>query len=313
MNPTSNEIRWDRGPRKEGANKARVKVPLAPQPPKVCQIIIDSVPKAVRGIDRVRFLSEHVMALLDKDRAILRQHVEHYIKHMLKTGASDIDAGGPASNGYIWYRVDGNKVPHKEMGKIGDDLADILLLNMLSESQIEHLFRKSAIDFSYQLFLEGKRDRRFRVTIYFDYGHLALNVRAIEDKLRTLSSLKFHPIIENGLMFRHIRDGLTLVTGVTGSGKSTTLDAIIDANNNDVNSHIVIIGNPIEYMHDSKQCIIRHREVGRDVSTFKDGVVQALRQDPDMIVIGEMRDPTTDFCSARGDRLRTQSIFYPSH
>lgn len=293
MNPTSNDIRWDRGPRKEGAAKARVKVPLAPQPPKVCQIIIDSVPKAVKGIDRVRFLSEHVMALLDKDRAILRQHVEHYIKHMLKIGASDIDAGGSSSNGYIWYRVDGNKVPHKEMGKIEEDLADILLLNMLSESQIDLLFRRSAVDFSYQLFLEGKRDRRFRVTIYFDYGHLALNIRAIEDKLRTLSSLKFHPIIENGLMFRHIRDGLTLVTGVTGSGKSTTLDAIIDANNSDVNSHVVIIGNPIEYMHESKLCIIRHREVGRDVATFKDGVVQALRQDPDMIVIGEMRDPST--------------------
>jgi len=121
--------------------KARVKVPLAPQPPKVCQIIIDSVPKAVQGVDRVRFLSEHVMALLDKDRAMLRQHIEHYIKHMLKVGASDLDAGSTSSNGYIWYRVDGNKGPHKEMGRISEDLADILFLNMLSEAQIENLFQ----------------------------------------------------------------------------------------------------------------------------------------------------------------------------
>jgi pilus retraction protein PilT len=100
-------------------------------------------------------------------------------------------------------------------------------------------------------------------------------------------------LIERGLMFRHVRDGLTLVTGVTGSGKSTTLDAIIDANNDDVYAHVVIIARPIEYVHRSRKCLIRHREVGRDVRTFKDGIVQALRQDPDIIVIGEMRDPET--------------------
>ena len=273
--------------------KSRAKVPLAPQPPKVCQIILDSVPQSIQGIDRVRFLSEHVSALLDKDRAVLRQHLEHYVRHMLKIGASDLDAGGPACNGYVWYRVDGNKSPHKEMGRVDEDLSNILFLNMLTDNQMEFLFDHSAIDFSYQLFMEGRRARRFRVSLYFDYGFLALNIRAIEEKLRSLNSLKFHPIIERGLMFRNIQDGLTLVTGVTGSGKSTTLDAIIDANNNDAHSHIVIIGNPIEYMHDSKLCIVRHREVGRDVDSFKNGVVQALRQDPDMIVIGEMRDPET--------------------
>ena len=293
MSTHTDELKWDRGPRKEGAMKSRAKVPLAPQPPKVCQIILDSVPQSIQGIDRVRFLSEHVSALLDKDRAVLRQHLEHYVRHMLKIGASDLDAGGPACNGYVWYRVDGNKSPHKEMGRVDEDLSNILFLNMLTDNQMEFLFDHSAIDFSYQLFMEGRRARRFRVSLYFDYGFLALNIRAIEEKLRSLNSLKFHPIIERGLMFRNIQDGLTLVTGVTGSGKSTTLDAIIDANNNDAHSHIVIIGNPIEYMHDSKLCIVRHREVGRDVDSFKNGVVQALRQDPDMIVIGEMRDPET--------------------
>lgn len=293
MSTHTDELKWDRGPRKEGAMKSRAKVPLAPQPPKVCQIILDSVPQSIQGIDRVRFLSEHVSALLDKDRAVLRQHLEHYVRHMLKIGASDLDAGGPACNGYVWYRVDGNKSPHKEMGRVDEDLSNILFLNMLTDNQMEFLFNNSAIDFSYQLFMEGRRARRFRVSLYFDYGFLALNIRAIEEKLRSLNSLKFHPIIERGLMFRNIQDGLTLVTGVTGSGKSTTLDAIIDANNNDAHSHIVIIGNPIEYMHDSKLCIVRHREVGRDVESFKNGVVQALRQDPDMIVIGEMRDPET--------------------
>ncbi|MDR9367068.1 MAG: ATPase, T2SS/T4P/T4SS family, partial [Balneolaceae bacterium] len=81
-----------------------------------------------------------------------------------------------------------------------------------------------------------------------------------------------------------------LVTGITGSGKSTTLDTIIDANNRSVRGHIVIVASPIELVHKPQKCIIRHREVGRDVDSFRDGIVQAMRQDPDIVVIGELRD-----------------------
>jgi twitching motility protein PilT len=87
--------------------------------------------------------------------------------------------------------------------------------------------------------------------------------------------------------------GLILVTGITGSGKSTTLDAIIDMNNRDNHGHIVIIANPIEYVHPSKLCLVRHREVGVDVLSFSHGAIEALRQDPDIIMVGEMRDPNT--------------------
>jgi len=90
-----------------------------------------------------------------------------------------------------------------------------------------------------------------------------------------------------------LQQGLTLVTGITGSGKSTTLDSIVDANNHTVDGHVVIIASPIEYVHKSDRCIIRHREVGRDVLSFKEGAIQSLRQDPDIIIIGEMRDPDT--------------------
>jgi twitching motility protein PilT len=118
-------------------------------------------------------------------------------------------------------------------------------------------------------------------------------MRAISDEILPLDSLGFHPKIQKGMMFRHVRDGLTLITGVTGSGKSTTLDAIVDANNRDVPGHIVVIADPIEYMHEPEECIVRHREVGKDVVSFKAGITQALRQDPDIVVIGEMRDPET--------------------
>jgi len=164
----------------------------------------------------------------------------------------------------------------------------------MSPTDLKTLKEERSADFSYELpAVKGMRRKRFRSTAYLDMGTLALNMRAITDELRPLKSLAFHPTVEKGLMFRHIRDGLTLITGVTGSGKSSTLDSIVDANNDDINGHIVVIGRPIEFVHESKKCMIRHREVGKDVNSFKDGIVQALRQDPDIVVIGEMRDPAT--------------------
>jgi twitching motility protein PilT len=120
-----------------------------------------------------------------------------------------------------------------------------------------------------------------------------LNMRAINAIVRPYKNLEFHPNVTRVLSLAHTSQGLTLVTGITGSGKSTTLDSIIDANNHTVDAHVVIIASPIEYVHRPDRCIVRHREVGRDVLSFKDGAVQSLRQDPDMIVIGEMRDPET--------------------
>jgi twitching motility protein PilT len=92
---------------------------------------------------------------------------------------------------------------------------------------------------------------------------------------------------------QYTKEGLVLVTGITGSGKSTTLDAIVDLNNRSTEAHIIIIASPIEFVHTPKKCIIRHREVGRDTTSFKQGPIEALRQDPDIIIIGEMRDPDT--------------------
>ncbi len=273
----------------------RPRVRPVPPLPKICKTVLDSVPPALVGEDRARYLAEQVNALLDKDRTLLREHMQLLVKRMLDLNASDLDMGGPASNGYVWYRVHGDKRPYEEMGTYSCDEAALLILNLLTERQLQIFFEDCSLDFSYELPIEGRNGmpRRFRATVYFDMDHVALNMRAISDEIRPLKSLGFHPLIERGLMFRHVRDGLTLVTGVTGSGKSTTLDAIIDANNDDVYAHVVIIARPIEYVHRSRKCLIRHREVGRDVRTFKDGIVQALRQDPDIIVIGEMRDPET--------------------
>ena len=279
------------------ARKPRVQATRRGLPPlpKICNTIMDAVPESIEGQERLYFLAEQVQSLLNEDRVKLRQRVDLFVEHMLKIGASDIDGGGEACDKHIWYRVDGEKRRHEEMGTYEPMETDILFFNLLNDDQIEHVLEEGAIDFSYSLDVEGKngRPRRFRATIYFDYDHVALNMRSITDEVRPLESLGFHPKIQKGLMFKHVRDGLTLITGVTGSGKSSTLDAIVDANNKDFHGHVVVIAQPVEYMHEPHKCIVRHREVGKDVKTFKDGITQALRQDPDIVVIGEVRDPET--------------------
>jgi twitching motility protein PilT len=134
---------------------------------------------------------------------------------------------------------------------------------------------------------------RFRVDAYFDVDRLALNMRSIIPQLRPLEELEFGSEVEKVLSYNYIKQGLVLITGITGSGKSTTLDAIIQWHNNNAKAHITNIAAPLEYVHRSKRCIIRQREVGKDVLSFHEGVVQALRQDLDIMVVGEMRDPAT--------------------
>lgn len=275
------------------ASSASVAPSVSPLP-RAAREIASHTPRSLKGNSRILHQMEQLARLDGRDRAALTVHVDTLIRRMPDIQASDIDFGGTASNGHVWYRIDGEKCPDGTAGRYTPDEANVLILNLLDSPGRKKLIEWRAADFSYSLTSEeGHRPLRFRATAYLDMEFLALNMRAISAELRSMEELDFHPSIERGMLFRYVRDGLTLITGVTGSGKSTTMDAVIDANNKDINGHIVIIGSPIEYVHESKKCIVRHREVGRDVPSFKDGIVQALRQDPDIVVIGEMRDPTT--------------------
>ena len=265
---------------------------FTPIPPIVRQIA-KSAPRLLAGEDRLRFYAEQILRLDPDARDTIRDSIEQYVARMHPMDASDLDMGGPATVGRVWYRINGDKSPHFELGIRSNDEIDILILNLLSDRNLEDLWEMQSADFSYQIMDEDGTRYRFRCTAYFDNQHLGVCMRAINDSVRSLDTLGFHPVIQRGVLFSNVRAGLALVTGVTGSGKSTTLDAIIDANNHDFDGHIVIIAKPLEYVHHPDRCIIRHREVGPDVPTFKAGVSQALRQDPDIIMIGEMRDPET--------------------
>ena len=142
------------------------------------------------------------------------------------------------------------------------------------------------LDFTYLL----NEDNRFRVNIFHQMDGLSLVLRLIPVKIPTLDELKLPKVIKS---FTDIHRGLVLVTGVTGSGKSTTLAALLDKLNNETNKHIITVEDPIEFIHKDKGCLINQRAIGQDAHSFSDALRAALREDPDIILVGEMRDLET--------------------
>lgn len=259
---------------------------------KMLQEISATLPDTAPGMERQMLIGDLVSRHSPAERTALRKLMDSYLMRMSRMNASDIDVGGYGTSGHIWYRVYGEKRPAKDLGKFTLDEFNVLIQSVLIERQRLFLYENRNLDFSYSI-MEGERMFRFRSNVCFDLDHLAMNMRAINNVIRPYKNLEFHPNVTRVLSLAHTTQGLTLITGITGSGKSTTLDSIIDANNHTVDGHVVIIASPVEYVHIPDRCIIRHREVGRDVLSFKEGAIQALRQDPDIIVIGEMRDPDT--------------------
>lgn len=259
---------------------------------KVLDFVAKDIPPHYFGMEKQEFIAKRLDTLDDKAIQVLRMFYERILQRMRKLDASDIDLGSFGTRGEIWFRIHGNKLPQKNLPKIESPYSDVLIQSLVMPRQRQVLIDKRSLDFSYHVEEEGDR-YRYRGTAYFDLDAVGMNMRAITANIRPYSSYQFHPNITNIVNLKHTKEGLILVTGITGSGKSTTLDAIIDANNNSVDAHIILIGAPIEYVHSPMRSVVRHREVGRDVLSFKDGTVQALRQDPDIVVIGEMRDPET--------------------
>ena len=155
-----------------------------------------------------------------------------------------------------------------------------------NEEQWEKLQEKGEIDFSYSI----PGFSRFRVNAYYQRGAISLALRVIPKNIPTIDELN-HPDILKKLALQ--RMGLVLCTGPTGSGKSTTLAAMIDEMNRKKRRHVITLEDPIEYLHEHQKCIIHQREVGLDTKTFADGLRASLRQDPDVILVGEMRDLDT--------------------
>jgi twitching motility protein PilT len=267
--------------------------PFVAEAQAILKDLTSKLPTTVVGLERQMLIGDVLTRVAEQQKEKIRNLINYFLNRMLALSASDIDMGGYGTDGQIWLRIHGSKKAEKSLGKYSLDEMNILIQSLLGTRQQQFLYENRNLDFSHMITFESGDFRRFRADAYFDLDQLALNMRAINNTIRPYKNLELHPNATKALSLAHTKEGLCLVTGITGSGKSSTLDSIIDANNRSIDAHIVIIASPIEYVHKSERCVIRHREVGRDVLSFKDGAVQALRQDPDIIMIGELRDPET--------------------
>jgi twitching motility protein PilT len=209
--------------------------------------------------------------------------IDDILRHALDREASDIHlkVGAPP-----FLRRYGHLGPEDLFPSLGEqDLRDIIA-QMADERQRERLESDRQLDLGYGNDTLG----RFRVNVYHQRGELRVAMRAIPKNIRSLDQLQLPKIVET--MAKESR-GLILVTGTTGSGKSTTLASMIDLLNQTEALHMITVEDPIEYLHDDKLSIISQREVGVDVTSFGAGLKGALRQDPDVILVGEMRDLET--------------------
>jgi twitching motility protein PilT len=209
-------------------------------------------------------------------------NLHQLLKAMVEKGASDlhITTGSPPQ-----LRIDGRLVPLKTPPLTPVETKQ-LCYSILADAQKHKFEEENELDLSFGV----KGLSRFRANLFMQRGAVAAAFRTIPFKILTFQELGLPPIISE--LAKKPR-GLVLVTGPTGSGKSTTLASIIDKINTERHEHIVTIEDPIEYLHPHKNCVVNQREVGADTHSFKKALKYILRQDPDVVLVGEMRDLET--------------------
>jgi twitching motility protein PilT len=202
---------------------------------------------------------------------------------MLAVGASDLHLAAASPP---LARVDGRLGTLDGFGELTPDGIQRAVYAVLTQKQRERFETELELDLAYSLPGQG----RFRVNLYRQREAVGAAFRRIPYEIKTLEQLGMPPVVSS---FAGLPRGLVLVTGPTGSGKSTTLAAIVDLANTTRNDHIMTVEDPIEFLHQHKACLVNQREVGEDTHSFSNALRHALRQDPDILLVGEMRDLET--------------------
>jgi twitching motility protein PilT len=209
-------------------------------------------------------------------------NMHQLLKAMIEKGASDLHiTTGTAPQ----LRIDGKLHPLR-MPPLSPPETKQLCYSVLTDSQKHRFEESNELDLSFSV----QKLSRFRANVFIQRGNVAGAFRAIPFKIKSFEELNLPKTVSE---LAERPRGLVLVTGPTGSGKSTTLATIVDRINANRNEHIVTIEDPIEYLHHHKGCIVNQREIGADTQSFKNALKYILRQDPDVVLIGEMRDLET--------------------
>jgi twitching motility protein PilT len=255
--------------------------PLAPAPvvpPAAATSSPAAEPSAAKPADE-----EQAVRLGAEDTSEDSGFLTDLLIEVLNRGCSDLHltVGAPPT-----VRQNGSLTPIEDRPKLTPQFLQKLLYAILSQKQREKFEEVLELDFAYSV--PGRA--RFRVNIYRQRDAIGAAFRLIPYEIKQLEDLGVPPAVSN---FAMLPRGFVLVTGPTGSGKSTTLAAIIDLANRQRRDHIMSVEDPIEFLHEHKSCLVNQREVGEDTHSFKNALKHVLRQDPDIILVGEMRDLET--------------------
>lgn len=213
----------------------------------------------------------------------LRDELNGYLEELISSHGSDLHV---KANSIIRKRVNGELYP-VENARFISTAEGLTLAKELLRGRFDELISKKSVDFTYKL----NENFRFRSNIFFQMDGVSAVFRVIPTKIPPLESLGLPESVKN--LCDHVHRGMILVTGPTGSGKSTTLASMIDYINNCRKSHIITIEDPIEFIHEDRGCVINQRSVGQDTPDFTSALRAALREDPDIILVGEIRDLET--------------------
>ncbi|MBN1141715.1 MAG: type IV pilus twitching motility protein PilT [Deltaproteobacteria bacterium] len=208
--------------------------------------------------------------------------IDTFLKIMQENNVSDLHL---SANAEPMLRINGilQRGGHRPLS---DEELRIIIYELLTETQIKHLETKGDLDCAYTL----PGVARFRINVYKKHPGLAAAFRMIPNQVPTLDSLGFPEVLKKMLGYR---SGLILVTGPTNSGKSTTLAAMVNHLNEKMNYHIITLEDPLEFIHPNKNCLINQRQIGEHCESFAGALRASLREDPNVILVGEMRDLET--------------------
>ena len=225
-------------------------------------------------------MEQHSVNVDDLNFEVLKK-IRGYLRRLIDAGGSDLHI---KANGVVRARINGDIIPLS--GEILSKDDALIFAKELLRTRFHELVEKKELDLVYPF----DDMTRFRINIFFQMEGISAVFRLITVKILTIDELSLPSIVHS---FAQMERGLVLVTGVTGSGKSTTLAAIINEINWNRRKHIITIEDPIEFVHKDRKCIVNQRSVGQDTASFGNALRAALREDPDIILVGEMRDMET--------------------